>query len=177
VVVLSIVGGLGLKKGLLVLVGLTVVVAGLAVGVAASGITRLPAQPLTFPHTIHAGELGISCQFCHRGAARDTAAGLPSVEQCMMCHRVVGRGKPGVERVIAAWEGKEPLYWVRVNRLPDHVHFDHQVHFVAGVSCTTCHGEVEQMVQVRRVRSLKMGDCLSCHRQQGANTDCAACHY
>lgn len=141
------------------------------------GLIRLPEQPLIFPHSVHAGELRISCLFCHRGAANDAVAGFPSVEQCLFCHRLVGREKPGVKGLLAAEEAGQPLNWLRLNRLPDHAHFDHQAHFLTGVGCSVCHGAVEQMGQVQRVRSLEMGDCLSCHRQQGAPTNCSVCHY
>jgi len=43
--------------------------------------------------------------------------------------------------------------------------------------CSTCHGAVENMVKVKQVRSLKMGDCVDCHRENSAPTDCAICHY
>ena len=43
--------------------------------------------------------------------------------------------------------------------------------------CSTCHGAVEKMAVVKQVRSLKMGDCVDCHRENSAPTDCAICHY
>ena len=32
------------------------------------------------------------------------------------------------------------------------------------------------MVKVEQVRPLKMGDCVNCHRDNGAPTDCTTCH-
>ena len=43
--------------------------------------------------------------------------------------------------------------------------------------CSTCHGAVAEMTKVKQVRSLKMGDCVDCHREYNAQTDCAICHY
>ena len=43
--------------------------------------------------------------------------------------------------------------------------------------CTICHGDVGAMTKVRQVRSLKMGDCVDCHRPHSAPTDCTTCHY
>lgn len=154
-------------------VGLVVVYALLV----STGATRLPSQPLSFPHDVHAGRLSIACLACHRGAATDLPAGFPSLEQCMFCHRVVGKGNAQIERLVTAFQNGQPLNWLRLNRLPDHVHFDHGAHFQAGVSCATCHGAVETMKEIKRVRSLKMGDCQSCHRGSGAATSCSACHY
>jgi len=47
----------------------------------------------------------------------------------------------------------------------------------AAQTCSTCHGQVEKMSKVKQVRALKMGDCVDCHRQNNAPTDCAICHY
>ncbi|HLV01899.1 MAG TPA: cytochrome c3 family protein [Acidobacteriota bacterium] len=82
----------------------------------------------------------------------------------------------------------EPIRWVRVHQLPDHVVFDHRRHVNAGVDCRQCHGAVETMEVVRQVEDLSMGWCVNCHRDanQGrisglidvqATTDCSACHY
>ena len=47
----------------------------------------------------------------------------------------------------------------------------------ASETCAICHGDIGGMVKVKQVRSLKMGDCLECHRQNSAPTDCTTCHY
>ena len=31
--------------------------------------------------------------------------------------------------------------------------------------------------KVQQVENLKMGDCVSCHKDNGAPTDCTTCHY
>ena len=93
-------------------------------------------------------------------------------------------------------DGTSPVNWRRVHRLPDHVRFVHEPHIryltqnpsvVTGVTdgvaegaakvCSTCHGNVAAMQQVEQVEPLKMGQCVDCHRDNGAPTDCAACHY
>jgi hypothetical protein len=43
--------------------------------------------------------------------------------------------------------------------------------------CVICHGDVASMEKVRQERSLKMGDCVDCHRDNAAPTDCSTCHY
>ncbi|MCI0770332.1 MAG: hypothetical protein J4N94_00475 [Chloroflexi bacterium] len=43
--------------------------------------------------------------------------------------------------------------------------------------CSVCHGNVGGMTKVERVRSLKMGDCVDCHRDNAAPTDCTTCHF
>lgn len=141
---------------------------------------RVPTQPMAFPHTVHAGKLALDCSFCHRTAEGQSVAGIPSLEQCMFCHQVAGKDKPEVVKLLKAYETGTALNWLRINRLPDTAHFDHSAHIrarAAKLTCFTCHGPVEQMETVTPVRSLKMGDCLGCHRSLGAPTTCAACHY
>ena len=44
-------------------------------------------------------------------------------------------------------------------------------------TCTICHGDVGGMVKVRQVETLKMSDCVDCHRENDGPTDCTTCHY
>lgn len=48
-----------------------------------------PDQPIKYSHRLHAGELGISCQYCHYGASQSPLAGIPSASICMNCHKFV----------------------------------------------------------------------------------------
>jgi hypothetical protein len=164
----------------------------------ANGITRSgeDGQPLT--------GLGLDCTFCHRTVETSAAAGIPPVELCTFCHRVVGSSeKVTLEQLRGV--GLEPfvgaINWQRVHRVPDHVRFIHDPHIRALTKdpsiiknnpnityaddgtvspsqvCTTCHGDVKTMDAVKQVEPLKMGQCVNCHRDNQAPTDCAACHY
>lgn len=169
----AIVGGV-----LFVLGGVHIAAAVVLIFLGARGGTLRPApeQPIAFDHSRHAGELGVPCEFCHRGADEQAAATIPSVEQCMFCHSVVGKDNPEVELLVAHWEEERAVDWVRVHRLPDHVRFVHEAHISAGLECSTCHGQVETMKVVKQVENLNMGMCMSCHRQKSASLDCATCH-
>ena len=48
-----------------------------------------PEQPIAYSHRLHAGELGIDCQFCHTAAEFGRHAGIPSADVCMKCHKYV----------------------------------------------------------------------------------------
>jgi hypothetical protein len=48
-----------------------------------------PAQPIAFSHRQHAGQLQISCLYCHYGAENSPHAGIPPASLCMTCHRFV----------------------------------------------------------------------------------------
>jgi hypothetical protein len=47
----------------------------------------------------------------------------------------------------------------------------------ASMVCSTCHGDVAAMDKVKQVEPLKMGQCVNCHRDNNAPTDCAVCHH
>lgn len=139
-----------------------------------------PQQPVDFWHTIHVQVVRMDCLFCHRGADQGAAATVPAVEQCMFCHSVItGSGQAGAEiaKVRAAWAQQQPIDWIRVHQMPDHVRFAHEPHVRAGYQCATCHGDVGSMQTVTQVRSLRMGDCVSCHKANNGPTDCFKCHY
>ena len=145
--------------------------------------------------------LGIDCTFCHRTVTTQASAGVPPVQLCAYCHQVIGKEdskKLTTLRTHAGIIGDEasPIPWRRVHRLPDHVHFVHEPHIryltanpdrvtnstsgvttgAAGV-CSTCHGDVASMTEVAQVEELKMGQCVDCHKDNNAPSDCAACHY
>ena len=133
-------------------------------------------QPVNFPHPQHVQVAQLDCQFCHRMAGTSAEAGVPAVEQCIMCHQVVRQDSPEVKKLVEAMENNESIDWNRVHRMPDHVRFVHEAHVTAGIDCTVCHGPVGEMVQVEQVRPLNMGDCINCHRERGAPFDCTVCH-
>ena len=133
-------------------------------------------QPIAFSHQHHVGELEFDCQLCHAYARRGPVAGIPSVARCVGCHRVVQVERPEIKKILQYWEDAEPIPWVRVHSLPDHVRFTHKRHVSAGVSCQSCHGDVAQMDAAQQVEPLTMGWCLSCHEERRASTDCLTCH-
>ncbi len=140
-----------------------------------------PAQPIAFQHNLHAGGLQLQCQFCHRDAEIGPNAWVPSVELCMGCHSTVTAPNSSRAGDIAmlrnAWATNTTIQWVKVHQMPNHVHFTHQPHIQRGFDCSVCHGDVKSMAAISQVRSLRMGDCISCHRANGATTDCFKCHY
>lgn len=150
--------------------------------VLAPGILRhqgqpAPEQPIAFDHRVHVIDNKIQCGMCHRDVAIAPDAGMPSVQQCMDCHEVVGAGIPDIDKLRFAAANQRAIDWRRIYALPDHVQFDHAAHVQAGVSCTECHSNVAEMREVTQKRPLNMSDCVDCHRQTNAPTECAECHY
>jgi hypothetical protein len=65
-----------------------------------------PVQPIAYSHRLHAGDMQISCLYCHSGAERSRYAGIPAVSVCMNCHRQVTAPRSAVEQERTA-SGKE----------------------------------------------------------------------
>jgi hypothetical protein len=126
-----------------------------------------PEQPIPYSHQLHAGTLRIPCLYCHSGAQRSPQAGIPSVEKCLNCHRVTKTDSPSIKMLAGLYASGKPLLWNRIHTLPDHVYFDHRPHVNAGILCQTCHGEVQTMAVVYQNMSMRMSNCLGCHRSPG----------
>lgn len=135
-----------------------------------------PVQPIPFSHKLHAGVNGIHCRYCHRQVADSRLAGIPSVADCRSCHLYISQDAPQIKILMGYWYRQEPIAWVKVNTLPDHVYFPHMMHIRASIDCSHCHGNVASMEQITRTASLKMGWCLGCHRTHKASIDCWTCH-
>lgn len=123
-----------------------------------------PQQPVPYSHKLHAGELGIDCFYCHSTVYRAAFAAIPGTEVCMGCHTTVRDRSPRLELVRQSYLTGEPIPWIKVHDLPDYVYFNHSAHISAGVSCVTCHGRIDQEVEVRQQEPLNMAWCLDCHR-------------
>lgn len=48
-----------------------------------------PLQPIAFSHRLHAGELQMSCLYCHADAEKGRHAGIAAADTCMNCHRFI----------------------------------------------------------------------------------------
>lgn len=160
-----------------VVVGL---VLGVEKGLYSVGVQQgyMPAQPIPYSHKLHAGELGIDCNYCHTGVRKSKHANIPSPNICMNCHAYVKTESPYIKRIHAAIDydaesqtygktGKtHPIEWVRIHNLPDLVYFNHSQHVkVGGIECQTCHGPIEEMEVVYQYSPLTMGWCIDCHKK------------
>jgi mono/diheme cytochrome c family protein len=140
-----------------------------------------PEQPIKFSHKLHAGDNEIACQYCHSSVEKSRHAGIPSVNICMNCHKAIQKGPKYGEKEIAkiydaaGFDAKtgtyddskqNPLKWIKVHNLPDHVYFNHSQHVVVGkVDCATCHGNLKEMTVAEQKTPLTMKWCIECHRK------------
>jgi mono/diheme cytochrome c family protein len=151
--------------GLVVVIGVVVT---LFLGLYSIGVMEdyQPSQPIEFPHSIHAGDNGIDCKYCHNTVTESKTASLPSVNVCMNCHKQISGEGDQVEKIAkiyeaAGWDPEKGVYtgetkeivWNKVHNLPDHVYFSHKQHVVVGgVDCAQCHGDMTKQSEVAKVQ-------------------------
>ena len=164
-------------------------------------------QPMNFNHALHLdpekvdgieGETEAEkCLFCHYFRDDGTFAGIPKLEDCMMCHDdpeyQLGESeqeKAFLETFVA--EEKE-IPWLSYYRQPDCVYFSHVAHVKMGdMECSECHGDHGTSERLpaykanrltgysidiwgRRISGIKknswdrmkMDDCAECHSENG----------
>ena len=158
-----------------------------------------PEQPIKYSHKLHAGDLGIDCKYCHNSVEKSRTAGIPTVNVCMNCHKGISEGSEygttEIQKIYDAagfdpdnleYTGEEtdPIRWVKVHNLPDHVYFNHSQHVkVGGLDCKQCHGDMTKETVARVMttedlnaieenkikftrQTLTMGWCIECHGQK-----------
>ena len=129
-----------------------------------------PVQPVPYSHKLHAGQLGLDCYYCHFTVYKAAYAAVPPTETCMNCHTRVKTTSPRLE------VGPAELR----DRPGDSLGADSsafQITFIlitrrtstAGVSCVSCHGRIDQMIEVHQEKPLNMAFCLECHRNPAPN--------
>ncbi len=128
-----------------------------------------PEQPVPYSHKLHAGNIGMDCYYCHNTITKSGHAAIPATETCMNCHTRVKTDSALLAPIRKSYATGEPVKWVKVHALPDYAYFNHSAHLSAGVSCVSCHGRVDQMVEITQVKPLNMGWCLECHRNPAPN--------
>ena len=110
-----------------------------------------PSQPIPFSHKIHVDQLGLDCRYCHSFVDVSGHSNVPTGSTCWNCHQHVQRDSPklaplhkSMDPTYPGYDGK-PIEWVRVHKSPDYVYFNHSAHVNRGISCQSCHGDVNKM--------------------------------
>jgi hypothetical protein len=119
-----------------------------------------PIQPVYFPHSVHADQLGIDCRYCHNQVEKSWYSNLPGPGVCMNCHNQVLANDTRLAPIRESAQNGKPIPWVQIHKLPDFVYFNHSVHV---------NGEVHKMDEVAQAKPLSMSFCLECHRAPEKN--------
>ena len=123
-----------------------------------------PVQPVHFQHDIHVGQLGLDCRYCHSYVEVSGHSNLPTTQVCMNCHSQVQKNNPKLQPVRDSYANNVPIVWTKIHNVPDYAYFNHSAHVNRGVSCVSCHGQVNEMNVVFQAKSQSMAWCLQCHR-------------
>jgi menaquinone reductase, multiheme cytochrome c subunit len=160
-------------------------------------------QPMQFSHVTHTDGIGYTCQDCHFIESDGRFSGIPSVQECSMCH-AMQIGETEDERILVEEYvlPEREIPWLVYSRQPENVYFPHVQHTeLAAMSCETCHGdhgssEVLHPFERNRISGysrdiwgrsisrlrnpegsgMKMNDCIRCHERNELVIGCLGCH-
>lgn len=130
-----------------------------------------------FPHAKHA-ENDLACTDCHAPEGWKEGAyepRRPTWDKCKECHEDDDKDLPSEKKVHdrffdAAGRPKGPTSFDKVG---GDVMFRHAPHAKAA-DCVACHGDLDG--PRRSGPMFTKSQCMTCHTQKGASTDCATCH-
>ncbi|HLX59853.1 MAG TPA: cytochrome c3 family protein [Planctomycetota bacterium] len=137
-----------------------------------------------FNHKVHVIGEEIKCDICHKTAAKEAAAGMPTFKSCNKCHEGIDAKKPP-ERSIQKFlvDGKAEFSHVTqlVSIAPDTIKFSHKTHVDAKLQCTTCHKGIDVSTTLIPSKiKLTMNQCIDCHSKQhvgeNVSNNCQICH-
>src|SRR5262245_4696358 len=80
-----------------------------------------PVQPVPFDHSLHAGNLGIDCRYCHVGVEKSATSSVPTAQTCMNCHSIIKTTSPLLEPVRQSYATGQPVPWIKIHQNPDYV--------------------------------------------------------
>ena len=131
-----------------------------------------PQQPIAFSHRLHAGDLQISCQYCHYGAENSRHAGIPAAGICMNCHRfVTAPQKAMVGEILAARKenrAPEPVVSPELQKLYDSLALNDKLERDPD--------KTPEPIKWVKVHNLPNYACFDHRAHVNAGVDCQRCH-
>ena len=139
------------------------------------------AQPVRFNHSLHLKEASLECIACHKNAQNSRYAGIPDASVCLDCHDSGGEkgSHPEKDKLFAQADKNQEIPWIRVAVVRPDVFFSHRRHVAsAQIPCLDCHvgQNLRTVPPAKPELVMTMKECISCHEQKKASTDCLACH-
>ncbi len=164
---------------------------------------KTEAQPVDFSHTKHVIGASLTCSTCHYVQDNGEFSGIPTTEDCAVCHSRPMSGSPKEMAYIDEYvKPQKETKWKVYQKQPDNVFFSHAAHSLA--TCNTCHTftEAELCSQCHipvykmngtpeleenrlteyRPTTMKMWECEQCHANPNhyeitnASNACFVCH-
>jgi hypothetical protein len=131
-----------------------------------------PVQPIAFSHRLHAGELQVSCVYCHQGVEKGKHAGIPASNLCMNCHRSVSAPLASIRAEEAlAKENNRPVKRIvspELHKLYDALGLDDDLKASAG--------QPPRSIPWVQVHNLPAFACFDHRAHVGAGVSCQHCH-
>lgn len=136
-----------------------------------------------FNHKAHVVGEEMKCDICHKTAAKEAAAGMPTFKSCNKCHEAID-AKKAPERGIKNFLVETKPVWSHITDFrtvgPDTIKFSHKVHVDAKMQCTTCHKGIENATAITAKLRVTMKECIDCHAKtnvgENVRNDCTICH-
>lgn len=125
-------------------------------------VTR-PAFEREFPHGSHVVSARLRCTICH-GDLDEHGKTRIAVEDCAHCHNAIRKPMAGLPTGACL-----RCHTAAIGKVSEKIRFPHEQHAASGLSCATCHSEVEAANHVDFARSktalpeLNHATCITCH--------------
>lgn len=162
-------------KALLYVVILVILITAFFIGFSGGEIN----QPIRFNHNRHVESEGIDCKDCHQFYESQEVAGIPSIEDCKVCHSELVGENPEEKKLVNLIKEGNDLHWQRVFQIPRHVYFSHRRHIVlAQLKCEACHESIKKQIvpSQKSYSKITMQFCIDCHTVQHVSNECLNCH-
>jgi Cytochrome c7 and related cytochrome c len=131
-----------------------------------------PEQPIAFSHRQHAGDLQISCFYCHGDAEKGRHAGFPSATACMSCHRFVTASQkvmvPELLEARKAHRAPQPVVSPELQKLYDALGLDSKLERDPS--------KTPSPIRWVRVHHLPAYACFDHRSHTAAGVECQRCH-
>jgi hypothetical protein len=131
-----------------------------------------PVQPIAFSHRQHAGDLQITCLYCHSDAERSPHAGFPAASTCMNCHRFVTAStevmRAEIEKAEEAGRPPRRIVSPELQKLYDALGLDDRLQPAAG--------KPQRPIVWVKVHNLPAYTCFDHRAHVNAKVECDRCH-
>jgi len=148
-------------------------------------------KEIPFSHKTHVQNYDIKdCGTCHKYDVTGVFRGLPSIGDCIECHRGNGdlfsndrRTNPRKKTMFDSWTDKDKPWTSRADK-SEFFYYSHKVKVTTNLAdsttklrCDLCHGDKANSSETVSLKGEKlMKQCIYCHTTYKMNNNCTVCH-